>query len=200
MSQGSIPRSDEVNQRRVDEFFEVWSIADFPTYHGDITDDVERWLELICFFLELNTDRDIWHLVGFRLVRGHALDVLNEALESGHGPNDWDSFCTWAHSLNPLRREAIKAYNQSLVAVNYEKLRQGDKESAKTFFQRYRAWQAQADFHRYPYDPRIAFVDRLRDDLRRQVYGLMAEAKLLDVNIHFPNLLEYIFRKDGSSD
>ncbi|EFP80042.1 uncharacterized protein PGTG_05267 [Puccinia graminis f. sp. tritici CRL 75-36-700-3] len=198
MTQAFIHDPDEHFERDVDFVFEGWSYNNCPTYDGHITIDVWRWLETLSFTLEIRVAHpDIWHLVGFRLIKGHALHVLNEALESGNEPRDWDSFCQWAQSLNHLAPHVVNAYNRCMVADDYEKLRQRDNETAKEFCERFSHWQLKAGYHRYTYEPRTAFVDRLNNDLRPRVCSRITDMKLQGLPISFPTVVHAAFNEDA---
>lgn len=187
--------------RDVDLVLESWDYGNCSTYDGHITVDVDRWLDCVWCMLDMRQAHpDIWHLVGFRLLEGPALDALNGALGSGNGPTDWNRFRQWANSLNPLASHVVKAYNQSVIADDYEMLRQGDDESAKAFYKRFSEWQLRAQHHRYKYEARSAFIDRLNNRLRSRVCTQMARYKQRAEPVNFSLLFLIVLEEDGQSD
>ncbi|KNZ57803.1 hypothetical protein VP01_2069g5 [Puccinia sorghi] len=106
----------------------------------------------------------------------------------------------WANSLNPLASHVVKAYNQSVIADDYEMLRQGDDESAKAFYKRFSEWQLRAQHHRYKYEARSAFIDRLNNRLRSRVCTQMARYKQRAEPVNFSLLFLIVLEEDGQSD
>jgi len=204
MSRALRRQSNEIplfSTRDVDAVLESWDYGNCSTYDGHITVDVDRWLDSVwCMLLTRQAHPDVWHLVGFRLLEGPALDALNGALGSGNGPTDWNRFRQWANSLNPLAPHVVKAYHQSVIADDYERLRQADDESARAFYKRFSQWQLRAQHHRYSYEPKSAFIDRLNHRLRSRVCTRLARYKQRAEPVDFSLLYVVVLEEDARSD
>ncbi|OAV92810.1 hypothetical protein PTTG_07091 [Puccinia triticina 1-1 BBBD Race 1] len=197
MSQGVGP--DEGRQRDVDWVVEQWPYSNCPTYDGHKTTDVWRWLDALALMLEIrHAHRDIWHLVGIRLLTGPALDALAQALASPVGPRDWTRFCRWAKTLNPLPPLLVQAYNRSLVQDEYQKLRQGEQETAEHFYHRFTHWELRAMYHHCNYEPRSAFLECLNAHLRPKVCSRMDDFKRYNLPIVFGDVVTAALNEDSS--
>ncbi|WAQ83029.1 hypothetical protein PtA15_3A395 [Puccinia triticina] len=127
-----------------------------------------------------------------------ALDALAQALASPVGPRDWTRFCRWAKTLNPLPPLLVQAYNRSLVQDEYQKLRQGEQETAEHFYHRFTHWELRAMYHHCNYEPRSAFLECLNAHLRPKVCSRMDDFKRYNLPIVFGDVVTAALNEDSS--
>ncbi|EGG04386.1 uncharacterized protein MELLADRAFT_72348 [Melampsora larici-populina 98AG31] len=105
----------------------------------------------------------MWHLVGFRMLRGAAMAQLKTVLGTEKEPTDWDAFWSFIVKSFP---HGLSMYT---VADRFETFAFRQGERVRDAFERFKVIQNDATQINYPYEERTIFMSILPTRLKEHV-------------------------------